>query len=120
MLVMSCVLIYYRLRTGNTTSADFFVEGSEWYSEQYIEVDLAWLIFPGAVYTLITLFFLTTVAISRRGDRPLWKSSPLVLLQVADSNNSMNTLKSLEKEANTTQIQLKYTGKNWYLRGVVG
>lgn len=112
------ILTHRRLRTGNTTSPDSFVKGSEWNREQYIEVDFVWLTLPGAVYLVITLFFLTTIVRSRRGDRPLWKSSPLVLLQVADQNNGMSTLKRVEKEADCTQVQLKYTGENWHLQSM--
>lgn len=100
------------------TSADSFVKGTAWDREQYIEVDFAWLTIPVAVYSVITLFFLAMVLKSRRGNRPLWKSSPLVLLQVADRNNGMNTLKRIEKEADRTQVQLKYTDENWHLQSM--
>jgi hypothetical protein len=36
-------LTYPSMRTGNTTSPDTVVHGSQWNSEQYIAVDFKWL-----------------------------------------------------------------------------
>lgn len=108
-----------RLRKGgNQTISESFVKGSEWYAEQYIVVDFIWLAYPAAIYLAITLFFFATIIKSSKGDEPLWKSSPLVLLHIADRNNGMNTLSRAEKEGKKTQVQLQYTGANWHLQGI--
>ena len=108
------------LRTGNTTSPDSFVPGSEWTSEQYIVVDFKWLSLPAAIYFAITFFLLMTIFKSRKGDIPLWKSSPQVLLHVMERNNGLQTLKQVDKGAKNTQVQLVYTGENWHLQDVTG
>jgi hypothetical protein len=113
-------LTRYRLRTGNTTSQDSFFPGSEWTSEQYIAVNFKWLTPSGAIYLAITLFLFATIFRSRKEDVPLWKSSPLVLLQAVDRNNGMQTLKQVEKSAEHTQVELRYTGENWYVQDVSG
>lgn len=106
------------MRTGNTTSPDSIVHGSEWTSEQYFVVDFKWLSLPAAIYIAITFFLITTIFKSRKEDIPLWKSSPLVLFHVAERNNGMQYLNQVDKEARETQVQLKYTGENWHLQKV--
>jgi hypothetical protein len=61
-----------------------------------------------------------TIFKSRKDDVPLWKSSPLVLLQAVERNNGMQTLKQVENNAELTQIRLKYTGEDWYVQDVSG
>jgi hypothetical protein len=102
------------LRTGNTTSPESIVNGSEWFTEQYIFVDFRWLFVPAAIYLAITFFFLATVVKSRKSHNPLWKSSPQVVLHVADRGNGMQgTLDKVEKEFEKVQVQLQYNGERW-------
>jgi hypothetical protein len=113
-------LTYPSMRTGNTTSPDSVVHGSQWNSEQYIAVDFKWLTPPGTIYLAITLFLFATIIKSRKEDVPLWKSSPLVLLHLMERNKGMHTLKQVEKGAKRTQVQLQYTGENWHLQNMTG
>jgi hypothetical protein len=102
------------LRSGNTTSPDSIVTGSEWSSEQYIVVDFRWMSLPAAIYLAITFFFLATIIKSRTMHNPLWKSSPQVILHVADRNNGMQgSLTQVEKEYEKMQVQLQYNGERW-------
>ncbi|KAH7094363.1 hypothetical protein FB567DRAFT_556016 [Paraphoma chrysanthemicola] len=94
------------------------VQGTAWTSEQYISVDFRWMSLPCGIYLIITSFLLATIWKSRRQDIPLWKSSPLVLLQAADQHNGLQSLRSVDKNAKKHDVQLKYTGENWYLRDV--
>jgi hypothetical protein len=108
------------MRTGNTTSPDSIVRGSAWSSEQFIAVEFKWLTPPLVIYFAITLFLFATIFKSRKGDVPLWKSSPLVLLHSMERNNGMQTLDQVEKVSRDTRVQLQFTGENWHLQDVTG
>jgi hypothetical protein len=111
-------LTNHRLRTGDTGAPGSIVRGDEWNPEQYISVKFKWLMLPGTIYLAITIFFFATIIQSRKEDVPLWKSSPLVLLQTLNSDNGMQTLKEVKTAAKQTQVRLQHTGENWHLQDV--
>ncbi|KAH7116112.1 hypothetical protein B0J11DRAFT_584144 [Dendryphion nanum] len=92
------------------------VTGTAWRAEQYFHVQYIWLSLPGGLWVTITLFFLTTFARTRNAQSPIWKSSPLVLLECMNKHNAMDRIKNVEKSSEKNRVQLKYTGENWYLQ----
>ncbi|KAL6703032.1 hypothetical protein ACN47E_010308 [Coniothyrium glycines] len=85
---------------------------------QYINVTFAWLSLPIAIYIIITIFLFITFVKSREAHTPLWKSSPLVLLQATNRENEMGKVEHVEENAKKTFVQLKYTGETWHLEDV--
>lgn len=108
------------MRLGSSRSPATLVKGTQWTSEQYVAVQFYWLFYPCAVYLVITVFLFTTIFISRKADVPLWKSSPLVLLHANERDNDIQTLKGATEDAETKQVQLQYSGENWYIEDVTG
>ncbi|KAF2027809.1 hypothetical protein EK21DRAFT_102269 [Setomelanomma holmii] len=106
------------MRTGSPYSPPVYLNGTAWSSEQYIAVELNWLLYPCIISSAITVFVFATVVKSRDEKMPLWKSSPLVLLHAAEQQNTTTTLKGAEKDAKKQQIQLQYNGEHWYLEDV--
>jgi hypothetical protein len=66
------------------------------------------------------VFLFATVFRSRKADVPLWKSSPLVLLHAVEPDNGVQTLEKTGKDAKEKQVQLQYSGQNWFLEDVTG
>lgn len=71
---------------------------------------------PLAIHLVITLFLFATIATSSKADTPLWKSSPLVLLEAMDPSNRMQSLDQVKMEAWDAHVKLQYTGENWHLQ----
>jgi hypothetical protein len=94
------------------------IKGIEQTKEQFFDVTYYWMCFPLAIYLTITLFLFCTIVASSKADTPLWKSSPLVLLEAMDSSNRMQSLNQVKLEARSTRVKLQYTGKNWHLQNM--
>jgi hypothetical protein len=103
------------LRTGKNAVP---VEGIELTKEQFIDVTYYWMSFPLAIYLTITVFLFSTIITSSKTETPLWKSSPLVLLEAKDPSNHMQSLDQVELEAHNTPVKLQYTGENWHLQNM--
>ncbi|EUC48596.1 hypothetical protein COCMIDRAFT_33877 [Bipolaris oryzae ATCC 44560] len=101
------------LRTGNNAVP---FRGTGWTKEQFFDVTFYWMSLPLAIYLTITLFLFSTIVTSSKADTPLWKSSPLVLLEAMNSSNRMQSLIQVESEARGTAIKLQHTGGNWHLQ----
>jgi len=93
------------------------VEGVAWERQQYFDIQFYWLCLPAALYIGTSILLIGTIFDSAARDTPLWKSSPLVLLRAMDRENNMRSVDQVEEEARSTAVELKYTGKGWYLRG---
>lgn len=92
------------------------MEGSVWKTEQYIKVQFLWLL-PLIVQCASTaLLLILTIARSRSKTVPLWKSSALVLLHCMDHNNGMQALSAVEKNAESTVLELIFGSNRWYLK----
>lgn len=91
------------------------VIGTAWATEQYFHVQSQFLSLPGAVWLFATLFFLVTFAKSRNAKTPIWKSSPLVLLDASNKYNTMDRVVHVEERSEHDKLRLEYTGQNWYL-----
>ncbi|KAJ5057850.1 hypothetical protein J3E72DRAFT_344558 [Bipolaris maydis] len=103
------------LRTGKNAVP---LKGVEWTKEQFFDVTFYWMSFPLAIYLIITLFLFSTIVTSSRADTPLWKSSPLVLLEATNSSNRMQSLDQVESDARGTCIKLQHTGDSWHLQNM--
>jgi hypothetical protein len=103
------------LRTGKNAVP---IKSNEWTKEQFFDITYYWMSFPLAIYLTITLFLFSTIVTSRKADTPLWKSSPLVLLEAMDLSNGMQSLEQVKLEARNTRVKLKYTGENWHLQNI--
>ena len=69
---------------------------------------------PFALYALVTIFLFTTIF--WMGDAPIWKSSPLILLQIRDKNNPFNSLKDAREAAEKEKVKLVRSEDGWWLR----
>ncbi|EUC35735.1 hypothetical protein COCCADRAFT_90217 [Bipolaris zeicola 26-R-13] len=103
------------LRTGSNAVP---LKGVEWNKEQFFDVTFYWMALPLAIYLTITLFLFSTIVTSSKADTPLWKSSPLVLIEAMDPSNRMQSLDEVESEARGTCIKLQHTGENWHLQNM--
>jgi hypothetical protein len=110
-----CTDMITSLRTGKNAVP---IKGIEWTKEQFFDVTYHWMSLPLAIYLIITLFLFSTIVTSSKADTPLWKSSPLVLLEAMDSSNRMQSLNQVELEARSTRVKLQYTGENWHLQNM--
>jgi hypothetical protein len=63
-------------------------------------------------------FLIFSIVTSSKADTPLWKSSPLVLLEAMDLSNHMQSLNQVKSEARSTRMKLQYTGENWHLQNM--
>ncbi|KAF2741367.1 hypothetical protein EJ04DRAFT_480683 [Polyplosphaeria fusca] len=101
------------MRTANTSTT---FTGIAWDRQPFISVQFAWFSFPALLYLATTLFFFAMLVETRRVDAPIWKSSPLALLQTMHPDNKMETLKEIEQDAQRTSVRLRYNGEMWQLR----
>jgi hypothetical protein len=96
-------------RTANTSTT---FAGTAFKSEQTIQVNFYWLIFPSVLYLMITVFFAVTV--SQTKGLPPWKSSALALLWCKEAgDNELNRPREMEKRGKRVKVQLLDEGNSW-------
>ncbi|PVI02014.1 hypothetical protein DM02DRAFT_590107 [Periconia macrospinosa] len=79
---------------------------------QYYQVTLWLLAFPGALFLLITIFFISTVLYTT--NVPLWKSSQLAVLYTMSKPEHLATKSAMEKRAKTTHVA--FAEEDWCLK----
>jgi hypothetical protein len=97
----------------NTTSKP--VIGTAWETKQFIKTDLRWLSLPAAVWLISTAVLFGTLWRTKDSGVPVWKSSPLVLLQCMFSNNGLGWRTEAEKQAEDSCVKLRQSGRGWQL-----
>lgn len=102
------------MRTVSTNPTSNYIIGTAWKTEQYINTDLRWLILPATVWLIITCVLFLTIWRTKDKNVPIWKSSPLVLLQCMDPSNNLAWEREVRKEARISRVQLRQ-GENWQL-----
>ena len=96
-------------RTANTSTT---FAGTAFTSEQTIQVNFYWLIFPSVLYLMITVSFAVTVA--RTKNMPPWKSSAVALLWCKEAgDNELNGPKEMETRGKRVKVQLLDDGSSW-------
>jgi hypothetical protein len=96
-------------RTANTSTT---FAGTAFKSEQTIQVNFYWLIFPSVLYLMITVFFAVTIA--RTKNLPPWKSSAVALLWCKEvGDNELNGPREIEKRGKRVKVQLLDEGNSW-------
>jgi hypothetical protein len=103
----------YSIRTAPGSSLAI---GDALIMQQVINVQLLYVMYPVAVWFIVSTFVAATIARTVRKDIPSWKSSPLPLLRCMDSDNKLDTAKHIEEYSNNTKVQLIKTTSNWQLK----
>jgi hypothetical protein len=103
-----------------TRDPQSIVEGISWQRKPFIVVEFVWFAFPSVFWLMATAFFFVTVLGTKRSDIPIWKSNPLVLLQIKDEQNKMEDLRSIDNEAKKINTELRYRAGGWSFRGTIG
>ena len=96
------------MRTANISSV---VKGTAFVAEPYISVNFIWLSYPLSIFLVLTVFFFVTVVATRND--PLWKNSPLALLQIMNTGNVPISKRSMEKEAKDIKVRLEKGPEVW-------
>jgi len=77
---------------------------------------------PIVLWVGVTILLFTTIWKSSKENTPLWKSSPLVLIDCTDKDNQLGMMRQIKRQMRGTHVQLQSTGKgpgnNWYLEQV--
>jgi len=90
------------------------LSGTAWKSEQVFNIEFRWLAPPAIIYLAATFFLYRTIQVTNRESVPLWKSSPLALLNcmtVADKS----TLTSNKLQDMDFAVKLKLIDDVWKL-----
>ena len=89
-------------------------------TEATIEVNFLWIIFPSALYVMITGFFIATMLQTR--DLRSWENLALALLWCKEAgDNQLTTLKQFEARGKQVEVQLVYDGtSSWRERVMSG
>ncbi|KAH7363700.1 hypothetical protein BKA66DRAFT_573396 [Pyrenochaeta sp. MPI-SDFR-AT-0127] len=91
------------------------VQGSTFSDEQFIDVNLAWLAMPIALWVIVTLLLLSTMWRTMRLQLPSWKTSTLPWLECQLEDNDLSTRSDMKKSAKTSYTQLRGNNSAWYL-----
>ncbi|KAF2995327.1 hypothetical protein E8E13_001031 [Curvularia kusanoi] len=76
-------------------------------------VDFRWLILPIALWSMIVIFFFSTIVTTR--NTPMWKSSPLPLLSLTSSDITPASEERIRKEAKKTWMELRWKQIGWQM-----
>jgi hypothetical protein len=99
----------FRTTNGSTT-----VTGIAHNTEQTIQVNFFWLIFPIVLFLMISWFFFLTIFQTR--DLPPWKSSALALLWCEETgDNKLSTLKQMKARGKQAKVKLLEEKDSWRL-----
>lgn len=102
-------------------NANHSINGDVQITKVFVSVRWPWIILPALLVLVGTIFFAATIAVSKKSDLPLWKSSALAAyyhgLERIDDNDDDNYDQHLpasvmEKEAETGYILLQRSEKN--------
>ncbi|KAF2123016.1 hypothetical protein BDV96DRAFT_639567 [Lophiotrema nucula] len=89
------------------------VNGTYKYQRLVLLVNFRWFILPAGLYGIVTVFFLATIFTTR--NTPLWKSSPLPLLQAMKEERGVGSEKKVKTEARETRMRLRRAERGWRL-----
>jgi hypothetical protein len=99
----------FRTTNGSTT-----VTGIAYNTEQTIQVNFFWLIFPIVLFLMISSFFFLTIFKTR--DLPPWKSSALALLWCEETgDNKLSTLEQMKARGKQANVNLLKENDSWRL-----
>lgn len=87
--------------------------GTHSYAQNTVLVDFRWLILPGFVYITILVFFISTIATTRK--TPMWKSSPLPLLHAKDREDNDGSGERVRQRAKESWLRLRRGEMRWQL-----
>jgi type VI protein secretion system component VasK len=90
------------------------VAGTSYQTEANIQINFYWLIFPVALWVMITGFFCATIL--QTITLPSWKASALALLWCREEgDNQLSTPETIEERGRKTNIRLKAFEETWRL-----
>ncbi|KAL4966557.1 DUF3176 domain-containing protein [Aspergillus stella-maris] len=108
-----------RARSGVCNAA---VDGMTWTEQSFVHVRWLWLILPGALVLLSSIFLVVTILHTRH--QYIWKSSPLALLfsnLTVDASSAMKpdpTLKGMEDTSKKMEVLLETSADGVRLKAV--
>jgi hypothetical protein len=95
------------------------VNGTVYVTQAFVSVRWPWIILPGLLVAIGTIFLVVTIAVTKNSSMPLWKSSALVpyyheieRLGGDDDANEYPTVSTMEKKAEEEHIQLQRSEGN--------
>lgn len=106
-------LTQYGLKKSNNS-----VNGAVHVTKVFVNVRWSWLILPGILLIVGTIFLVITIVAGKRYYAPLWKSSALAPYYHGIENNDENdhhelsTPSAMDKDAETEYVQLKRSENN--------
>ncbi|KAJ5819487.1 hypothetical protein N7474_005078 [Penicillium riverlandense] len=94
---------------------NYSVNGTVHITEVFVSVQWPWLALPALLVLIGTIFVIATIAVNRRSNAPLWKSSALAPLYHGlerFEKDEYMTASIMEKAAERVVVQLQYSAHN--------